>query len=85
MEAVRSDDGSVTLRMTEEEAVILHVKIADSEFASDLEEIELRVPVEQKVFSDVQQALAPLIPGLGTDRYQHFVAGAYAATDPGPF
>ena len=43
--------------MSEAEAVVLHSVIAISEFANALEEIELGHPVEQKVLSDVQQAL----------------------------
>ena len=46
---------------------------------------ELRKPVEQKVFSDVQQALMPLIPALGTDDYQGTVDRAYEAIDPKPY
>ena len=46
--------------MSEAEAVVLHSVIAISEFANALEEIELGHPVEQKVLSDVQQALASL-------------------------
>jgi len=85
MEACREDDGIVTVRMSEAEAVVLHEAIALSEFSNDLREIELRQPVEQKVFSDVQQALVPFIPGLGTDGYRATVEAAYSALDPGPF
>lgn len=70
MEGTREANGSITLRMSEDEAVVLHMKIADSEFEADLEEIKLDRPVDQKVFSDAEQSLAALIPSLGTDAYQ---------------
>jgi len=34
-----------------------------------------------KVFSDIQQALVPHIPGLGTEAYQATVEAAYSAID----
>lgn len=85
MESIRGADGSITLRMSEDEAVVLHLKIAWSEFEADLEAIDLDQPVDQKVFSDVQQVLAPLIPGLGTEDYQARIDRAYAAIDPKPY
>lgn len=81
----REPDGTISVRMSEAEAVVLHEKIAFSEFADNLAHIDLAEPVEQKVFSDVQQALAPLIPDLGTDAYGVRVQGAYASIDPGPY
>ena len=48
---------------------MLHATIATAEVADDLDTVELGEPVEKKVFSDVQQALAPLVHDLGTDRY----------------
>src|SRR6266487_2196873 len=83
MEGLQDPDGSVTLRISQAEAVELHQAIAGTEF--ELAEIELRQPVEQKVFSDVQQALVSLIPGLGTDEYQATVDRAYAEIDPTPY
>ncbi|WP_017597524.1 hypothetical protein [Nocardiopsis lucentensis] len=85
MRATDAPDGSVTLGMSQAEAAVLHELIAFAEFAHDLTSIESERPVEQKVLSDVQQALAPLIPGLGTDDYQTVMNRAYAAIDPGPF
>jgi hypothetical protein len=85
MESRQEADGSITVRMSEAEAVVLHLKIADSEFENALEEIGLALAVDQKVFSDVQQALAPLIPGLGTTSYQQAIDEAYAAIDPSPY
>lgn len=85
MNCTHENDGSVTLRLSEDEAVVLHVKIAYAEFADDLDHIELSEPVDQKVFSDVQQALAPLIPDLGTEAYGARVERAYAAIDPKPY
>lgn len=85
MEARRQPDGTVSLILTEAEAVVLHAAIATAEFAEDLDTVELGEPVEKKVFSDVQQALAPLVPGLGTDRYGATVRGAYSSIDPSPF
>jgi hypothetical protein len=67
------------------EAVVVHQLIAYSEFADDLEVIELSEPVAQKVMSDVQQALAAWIPNLGTDDYGPTVERAYAEIDPGPY
>lgn len=81
----REPDGTISLRMSEAEAVVLHEKVAMAEFADDLELIDLSEPVEKKVFSDVQQALAPLIPDLGTDAYGGRVEGAYASIDPEPY
>ncbi|GIF67447.1 hypothetical protein Ais01nite_54820 [Asanoa ishikariensis] len=81
MEALEGSIGTVTLRMSQAEAVVLHEAIARAEFANDLGEIELQ-PVEQKVFSAVQQTLAPLIAGLGTDGYQGTLDRAYTAIDP---
>ena len=85
MEASRTSDGTVHLLLTEAEAVVLHEAIATAEFAEDLEAVALGEPVEKKVFSDVQQALAPLVPDLGTDRYGLTVQGAYASIDPSPY
>ncbi len=85
MEGLQDPDGSVTLRISQAGAVVLHQAIAGTEFENELAEIELRQPVEQKVFSDVQQALVSLIPGLGTDEYQATVDRAYAEIDPTPY
>lgn len=85
MKCTRETDGTIILRLSEEEAVVLHEKIAYSEFADDLDNIELSEPVEQKVFSDIQQALAPLIPDLGTDAYGARVERAYAAIGTMPY
>ena len=85
MEASRDSDGTVTVRMSHSEAVVLHEAIAFSEWGNGLCEIELRQPVEQRVFSDVQQALVPLIPELGTDKYGDAVAQAIAQIDPAPY
>lgn len=85
MEASRQSDGTVSLLLTEAEAVVLHATIATAEFAEELDGIELGEPVEKKVFSDVQQALAPLVPDLGTDRYGVTVQGAYASINPSPY
>lgn len=71
--------------MSHSEAVVLHEAIAFSEWGNDMREIELRRPVEQKVFSDVQQALVPLIPGLGTEEYGDTVTQAIAQIDPTPY
>lgn len=85
MECQREPDGTFILRFSEAEAMVLHEKIAHAEFADDLESTDLAEPVAQKVFSDVQQSLAPLIPGLGTDTYGSLVDGAFASIDPGPY
>ncbi len=85
MDASKQPDGTVALSLTVAEAVVLHAAIATAEFAEDLDTVELGEPVEKKVFSDVQQALAPLIPDLGTDRYGVTVQGAYASIDPSPY
>ncbi|SEF12078.1 hypothetical protein [Jiangella alba] len=85
MEAVRGSDRHITLRMSEAEAVVLHEVIAFSDFAHDLEVIELDRPVEQKVLSEVQRALNPLIPGLGQDTYVAELDRAYSAIDPTPY
>lgn len=71
--------------MSEAEAVVLHEIIAFSEWSNDLVAIELRQPTERKTLSEVQQALAPLIPGLGTPSYQSTVDAAHAAIDSSPF
>lgn len=83
MEASRHPDGTVSLRLTE--AVVLHATIATAEFADDLDTVELSKRVEKKIFPDVQQALAPLVPDLGTDRYGLTMQGAYASIDPSPY
>lgn len=85
MEASRESDGAVTLRLSEDEAVVLHAAIATAEFENELDAIELREPVERKVLSDVQQSLSVLIPGLGTDEYGSTVERSYAAIDPRPY
>lgn len=85
MEASVTRGGVVALSMSISEAVVLHSLIATSEFAEDLEVIDLPEPVDRKVMSDVQQALDPLIPALGTDGYGSKVKQAYEAIDPGPF
>jgi hypothetical protein len=71
--------------MTLTEAVVVHELIAHSEFADELAVIDLPAPQAQKVMSDVQQALAPFIPTLGTDAYGSTVENAYREIDPGPF
>ena len=85
MEAARGSDRRVTLHMSEAEAVVLHEIIAFSEFAHELEMIELARPVEQKVLSTIQWALAPLIPSLGEEGYQAELDRAYSAIDPAPY
>ncbi|MEE2052425.1 hypothetical protein [Nocardiopsis tropica] len=75
----------MTLSMSQAEATVLHELIAGAESENALTSIELAGPVDQKVLSDVQQALAPLVPGLGADGHQAEVDRAYAAIDPGPF
>lgn len=85
METSREPDGTLVLRMTEAEAVVLHLRIALSEFEDDLDEIELPLPADKKVFSDVQQSLVRWIPGLGTDEYQRVIDSAYAAINPAPY
>ena len=82
---ITRSDGTVTVRMSHPEAVVLHEAIAFSEWGNDLREIELGTPVEQKVFSEVQQALVPLMPELGTDGYGDAVAQAMAQIDPTPY
>jgi hypothetical protein len=59
MEASSEVDGTVTVRMSLAESVVLHERIALAEWSNDLSDIDLQEPVEQKVFSDVQQALGP--------------------------
>jgi hypothetical protein len=73
------------LRMSEAEAVVLHEAIAFSKWRNYLAEIELRQPVEQKVFSEIQQALMPLIPDLGSDSYKGKRDHAHRAIDPEPY
>ncbi len=85
MEVAQISEGVVSLSMSVSEAVVLHQLIAASEFAEDLEIIELPEPVAKKVMSDVQQALAPVIPTLGTHEYGSTVERAYELIDPGPF
>jgi hypothetical protein len=85
VEASRQAGGTVALFLTEAGAVVLHEAIASAEFADDLDNVALGEPVEKKVFSDVQQALAPLVPDLGTDRYGVTVQGTYASIDPSPY
>lgn len=85
MEASRVSDSGVTLSMSISEAVVLHELIASSEFAADLEIIELPEPVAKKVMSDVQQALVPLISTLGTREYESTITSAYRHIDPGPY
>lgn len=71
--------------MSHAEAVVLHEVVAFSEWSNELTEIELRQPVERKVASGVQRALAPLIPELGTDEYGDTVRRAQSQVDPTPF
>lgn len=85
VESHREPDGRITLSMSEAEAVVLHQVIAFAEWSNELDEIELREPVERKVLSDVQQTLDPRIPGLGTDTYQRTVDAAYSVIDSSPF
>ncbi len=63
------DAGEIVLRMSADEATVLYECIAFSEWAEDLTVVELASKVEQRVFSDVQQSLSPLVPGLGTASY----------------
>ncbi|MEU0242259.1 hypothetical protein ABZ234_31665 [Nocardiopsis sp. NPDC006198] len=86
MRATDAPDGSVTLGMSRAEATVLHELIAFAEFAYDLSSIESARPVEQKVLSDVQQALAPLVlPELGAHGYDAVMNRARAAIDLSSF
>lgn len=85
VDARQDPSGRIILAVSQEDAIILHEAIAHAEFANDLAGFQLREPVEQNVFSDLQQALAPLIPGLGTPTYQNELGKASAAIDPGEF
>jgi hypothetical protein len=85
VEAHREPDGQVSLRLSQAEAVVLHEVIAFSEWSNELDAIELREPVEQKVMSEVQQSLALLIPELGTETYGETVSRARALIDSRPF
>jgi hypothetical protein len=71
--------------MTEDEAVLLHEPVAFSEFAEDLDVIDLPASVDKEVFSDLQQALAGLVPELGLDGYSARVDRAHQAIDPGDY
>ncbi len=81
MEAHREPDGGVCLRLSQAEVVVLHEVIAFSEWSNELDAIELRLPVEQKIISAVQQSLAPLIPELGTENYGKAVSSARSSID----
>ena len=85
VESHREPDGRISLVMSEAEAVVLHQVISISEWSNELDAIELREPVERKILSEVQQTLAPLIPGLGTDTYQRTVETAYSDIESSPF
>lgn len=85
VDAAQQDDGTISLRMSQAEAMVLHEVIASAEWSNELDAIELRQPVERKVVSDVQQALQRLIPALGTDAYGTRVQEAYTAIDCGPW
>jgi hypothetical protein len=69
MKAISAADGWITVRMSQSDATVLHELFASAEFNNDLTLVELSRPVEQKVVSEPQQALAPLILGLGSDAY----------------
>jgi len=71
MHAAAQDDGKgeVQLWLSQDEAITLHELIARAEWASELEVLEFDDEAERKVLSRLQQALAPLIPGLGTQEY----------------
>jgi hypothetical protein len=69
MKAVLNDAGLMVLTMTMDEAVVIHERIASSEWSDDLLRIELPDVVHRAVFSDVQQQVRHLLPTLGTDRY----------------
>nr|MBS1901488.1 hypothetical protein [Actinomycetota bacterium] len=56
MRAAHTSDGVVVLSMSVAEATVLHELIALSEFAEDLEVIELPEPVAQDL--EVQQAVS---------------------------
>lgn len=85
VEAHREPGGGVSLHFSYAEAVVLHEVFAFSEWSNELTEIELQRPVERKVLSDVQQSLAPLIPELGTDKYDGAVRRAQSQIGPSPF
>jgi hypothetical protein len=85
MEANLRPDGTVLVSMSLNEAVIVRELISNSEFAVDLEVIELFRAVEKKVMSDLQHALSPCIPNLGTDDYSRTADAASRAVDPGTY
>lgn len=86
MRATDAPDGSVTLGMSQAQATVLHELIAFAEFAYDLTSIEAERPVEQKVLSDIQRALAPLmLPELDAHGYDAVMHRAHAAIDLSSF
>ncbi|WP_239648870.1 hypothetical protein [Nocardiopsis chromatogenes] len=76
----------MTLSMSQAEATILYELIAFAEFAYDLTSIDSQRPVEQKVLSDIQGALGPLIlPELDAHGYDAVMNRAHAAIDLSSF
>lgn len=79
VDALLDPSGTVTLTLSLNEAVVVHERLASAEWADDLETIELPDPASRTVMSDLQQALAPLIPTLGTAAYGSTVRQAVAS------
>jgi hypothetical protein len=81
MHAQVRDSGDWLISLSAEEAVTLHELIAFAEWAIELNEIETRDVAERQVLSRLQQALAPLVPRLGTDAYDGVVQRARDAVN----
>ena len=84
MDARRASSGSVELSVTYPEAVALHEALAYGEWSGEFEQMGYLDPLFVSVLGRLQQALAPLIPELGSDSYSAAVDEALQALRPAP-
>jgi hypothetical protein len=69
MNARRASSGAVEVSITHAEAVALHEALAYGEWSGEFEQMSFRDPLFVTVLGQLQQALAQVIPELGTDGY----------------
>lgn len=81
MDDVQPVDGLLVLRLSVDEAVVLHEALSRAEAMEDLRWVELGSGAERRVASALMLALRAGVPNLGTDAYGSTVAASTARID----
>ncbi len=84
VDAHRESSDSVEVSVTYAEAVALHEALAYGEWSGEFEQMSFVDPLFVTVLGRLQQALAPLIPELGSDGYSAAVDDALEALRSAP-